>query len=196
MTTPALSFKERYTYADYLTWEDEERWELIEGIAYSMSPGPNTRHQRLVRELGLKIGNFLSGKTCEMFTAPFDVRLPQSGQSGEESDTVVQPDVAVFCDPNKLDKQGAVGAPDWVIEVLSPSTIHKDQHLKLLLYQTHGVREYWMVDPETERVMVHRLDEALLRYTMPQMYDRTDTVVSAVFPELNIVLEDIFGVAG
>ncbi|HAA22645.1 MAG TPA: Uma2 family endonuclease [Cytophagales bacterium] len=195
MTSPAISLKERYTYKDYLTWGDEERWELIDGVAYNMSPGPNTKHQFISQELSGIIWSFLKGKSCRVVTAPFDVRLPKAGQSEDETDTVVQPDVAVFCDPKKFVKQGAIGAPDWVIEVLSPSTATKDLHLKGFLYQSHGVREYWIVDPEKEQVIVHRLNEELQRYTLPQFYDRTDSLTSAVLPELTISLDEIFKAA-
>ncbi|MEL6537100.1 MAG: Uma2 family endonuclease [Bacteroidota bacterium] len=195
MTSPALSPKNRYTYKDYLTWEEEERWELIEGIAYSLSPGPSTKHQLVTGELFGLIWSFLKGKFCRVLTAPFDVCLPKANQSEEESDTVVQPDVAVFCDPNRLSNQGAKGAPDWVIEVLSPSTAAKDLNLKAMLYQTHGVREYWIVDPDKEQVIVNRLDEDLKRYTFPQVFDRTDTLSSTVLPELSIALEEVFQAA-
>ncbi|MEL6538136.1 MAG: Uma2 family endonuclease, partial [Bacteroidota bacterium] len=120
---------------------------------------------------------------------------PNSQQNVEETDTVVQPDLSVICDPTKLDEKGAKGAPDWVIEILSPGTADKDLHLKLLLYQTHGVREYWIVDPEKELVMVHRLHNELLRYTLPQIFVRKESLASLVLPKLTISLEEIFQAA-
>ena len=195
MTSPAVSYKDRYTYQDYLSWPDGERWELIEGVAYNMSPAPNEKHQRISQNLSSTIWAFLKGKTCRVYSAPFDVRLPEPGQSADETDTVVQPGISVFCDTKKLDNQGAVGAPDWVIEILSPSTATKDLNLKLLLYQTHGVGEYWIVDPETERVLVHHFDTKLKRYTLPHTFERTDTLGSITLPEFTVELETLFQAA-
>ncbi|HAA10462.1 MAG TPA: Uma2 family endonuclease [Cytophagales bacterium] len=195
MSSPAISYKDRYNYKDYLSWNEGERWELIDGIAYNMSPGPSTLHQRISRDLSRTIGNYLEGNTCELFSAPFDVILAEANQTAEESSTVVQPDIAIFCNPKKIKAQGAHGAPDWVIEILSPGTANKDQYEKLLLYQTHGVREYWIVDPEEEIVKIHRLDKELKRYTLPQTHDRSDAVSSSVLPELTISLEEVFRAA-
>ena len=194
MAPVAHSFKDRYTYADYKTWPDDERWELIEGVAYNMSPAPTRKHQRLVGELYRRIGNYLDGKSCEVNPAPFDVRLPEVGQDTDDTYTVVQPDVSVFCDRTKLDDAGAKGAPDWVIEVLSPSTEKKDLSVKLPLYQTHGVREYWVVDPELEQVKVYQLN-AQGYYTVPKEFPRTETVASVIFPELTIDLASVFAAA-
>ena len=193
MDHPTLSKDKRYTYADYQAWPDEERWELIDGVAYNMTPAPNTRHQKISSALHGIIWSFLRGKTCQVFPAPFDVRLPKANQSEKESDTVVQPDLSVFCDPKKIDEKGAIGAPDWVIEVLSPSTLKKDVGVKTLLYQAHGVAEYWLVDPEAETISVLRFDPGLKRYGLGQEFTREHSVAPAQFPGLSIALEEVFG---
>ena len=156
MADPARNLDERFTYGDYKMWPDEERWELIGGQAWSISPAPSTRHQgiqvRLVSELAL----FLKGKSCRVFDAPFDVLLPSGDELEDEIDTVVQPDIVVYCDKSKLTARGACGAPDLVAEILSPSTSKKDFNEKFNLYEKHRVREYWVVDPGNESILVFR----------------------------------------
>ncbi|MDL2319259.1 Uma2 family endonuclease, partial [Eubacteriales bacterium OttesenSCG-928-A19] len=137
-----------YTYADYAQWDGIERYELIDGQAYMLA-SPSVRHQRVFRELFKQFAVYLAGKTCEVFSAPFDIRL----NAAAEDDIVVQPDITVICDPRKIeDGQSCKGAPDMVIEILSPSTARYDQNRKLDLYLEAGVREYWIVDPEMRSV--------------------------------------------
>ena len=176
---------ERYTYADYCMWDDSQRWELIDGIPYSMSPAPAPRHQYICGQLIRRIGNFLDGKSCKVYPAPFDVRLAADG----EDDTVVQPDISVVCDRSKIDERGCSGAPDWVIEVLSPSTASKDTVKKMALYQRVGVREYWIVDPERNTVHVYILKDGLY---FSKGYCETDRVPVVVLDGLEINLPDIF----
>ncbi|MEL6533825.1 MAG: Uma2 family endonuclease [Bacteroidota bacterium] len=192
MTPPALSFAEKYTYADYLQWPDEERWELIEGIPYNMTPAPTRKHQRIIARLTYFIEGFLLEKPCELAVSPFDVQLPKANQSVDESDTIVQPDLAVFCDTSTLTEKGAVGAPDWVIEILSPSTANKDMTVKSILYQAHGVKEYWIVDPQEDKVQVFLLDTERNQFGIPQRYDVEATLSPALFPDLKIALEKVF----
>jgi len=156
MGDPNLAPNERFTYRHYRTWPDSERWELIEGRAWAMSPAPRTRHQVISGRLSRWIGNFLEDKPCQVFTAPFDVLLPEADESDDEVDTVVQPDIVVYCDRSKLTEAGARGAPNLVVEILSPSTSKKDQHEKFDLYERHGVGEYWVVDPGNRSLMVYR----------------------------------------
>jgi Uma2 family endonuclease len=149
-----------YTYGDYRTWADEERWELIDGAAWAMSPAANRYHQALSVELGRQISNFLQGKPFRMYQAPFDVLLPESADQDDDAvTTVVQPDVVVICDRAKLTPAGCTGAPDWIVEILSPRTARKDFELKLHLYERHGVREYWIVDPGNRFVHVYLLGQ-------------------------------------
>jgi Uma2 family endonuclease len=148
----------RFTYGQYKTWPEEERWELIDGHAWAMSPAPRRRHQKLSGRLFAKMHGFLEGQPCEVYEAPFDVLLPEAD---DEVGTVVQPDIVVFCDRSRLTEAGARGAPDLVVEILSPSTSKKDQREKFELYQRHGVREYWIVDPAGEWLCVYRLIEGM-----------------------------------
>ena len=143
-----LSPGERFTYRHYRTWPDEERWELIDGQAWSMSPAPMREHQELSARLFNMVYDLLKGKPCKAYDAPFDVLPPGSEEKDDEVDTVVQPDIAVFCDDSKLTKRGARGAPGRIIEILSPRTAKKDYEVKHRLYERHGVREYWIVDPK------------------------------------------------
>ena len=146
-----------HTYGEYLAWPDERRYELIDGLAYATSPAPSRQHQQLVGELFSQIHARLRGHRCQVYVAPFDVRLPRGNEADAAIDTVVQPDIAVFCDRSRLDDRGARGAPDWVIEVLSPATASHDQLLKCDLYERHGVTEYWLVHPVDGLVTVYRL---------------------------------------
>lgn len=149
-----------YTYADYQQWTEDERWELIDGVAYAMT-APLRIHQEVVFEVGGQIRDYLKSQSaaCKAYVAPFAVRLPKANQSDEQTDTVVEPDIIVVCDKTKLDRCGCRGAPNWVIEVLSASTALKDMNLKRDLYEKHSVKEYWIVQPEERWVMVYTLNE-------------------------------------
>jgi Uma2 family endonuclease len=134
-----------YTYADYLTWRMDEMVELIHGKIYKMSPAPASKHQLVAGELYRQIANYLLKKPCQVFIAPFDVRLPSSKKKGDEFiDTVVQPDICVICDAYKIDESGCLGAPNWIIEILSPHTSHKDIRTKYDVYEKSKVKEYWL----------------------------------------------------
>lgn len=156
MALPAK--KARYTFADCLVWDENERIEIINGKIFMMAP-PSSRHQEVCFELGRQFGNFLEGKQCRVYPAPFGVRLfEQDGNLPEDVDTMVEPDISVVCDRNKIDKHGCKGAPDLIIEVLSPSTRRHDRLVKLNLYQQAAVREYWIADPDTQSVQVFLWD--------------------------------------
>ena len=159
----------RHSYADYLTWPDDLRYELIDGVAYLMSPAPARRHQEIVGEVFRQASNRLVGKPCRAFIAPFDVRLPKANEADEEVDTVVQPDVLVVCDAGKLDARGMRGAPDWVVGVLSPATSSHDQTIKLATYERAGVPEVWLVHPADRLVTVYRLEDGA--YGRPKISD-------------------------
>lgn len=155
MSRPAEHLGERFTYADVLRWPEDERWEVIEGVPQAMSPAPSTAHQRFAGELHRQIANFLVDHPCQVFMAPFDVRLAAPGAPPEEVTTVVQPDLVVLCDLAGLDERGYQGTPEWIIEVLSPSTSARDQITKLALYEAYGVRFYWLVHPIDHVVTVY-----------------------------------------
>lgn len=173
-----------FTYADALTWPEDERWELIDGEAYAMT-APSRAHQTVVGELFIQIGSFLRGKPCLPFVAPFDIRLPRGQEADKDIRTVLQPDIAVICDRDKLDDRGCRGAPDWVIEVLSPSTAAKDQIQKLAIYEWAGVREVWLVHPADRVVSVYTLD-AEQRYGKPAIHETAGSLAPALFPDLLI----------
>lgn len=171
-----------FSYADYCRWPDDERWELIDGEAYALVT-PGLAHQTVVGELFVQVANFLRGKPCRPFVAPFDVRLPHRNERDDETITVVQPDITVVCDPAKLDERGCRGAPDWVIEVLSPSTAAKDQIQKLAAYERAGVQEMWLVHPTDHVVIIYTLNTDGA-YGKPAIHETTGNLPSGLFPEL------------
>jgi Uma2 family endonuclease len=144
-----------FSYADYLAWPEHERWQLLDGHAYAMAP-PSTAHQRVVFELGRQIGNQLQGKPCQGFSAPMGVRLPVGGEADDDVRTVFEPDLLVVCDPSKIDARGVRGAPDFIIEVLSPSTAAFDLVDKRQRYESAGVGELWLIDPVSSVLTVYR----------------------------------------
>jgi Uma2 family endonuclease len=183
MTLPKEN--QHYTYADYCSWDDNERWELIDGVSYLMSPAPMRVHQEIIRELAYQLTAFLKGKPCKLFIAPFDVRL----NADTYDDTVVQPDLLIVCDRSKLNDKCCVGAPDMVIEILSQSTGRHDKFVKFKLYQDAGVREYWMVDPDTKTVQACTLENGKYITTM---YGDTDTASVHILDGCTINLKDVF----
>lgn len=185
-----LDNNKTYTYSNYLTWQFKERIELIKGRLFKMTPAPARKHQGISLELASQFRNYLRKKKCKVYTAPFDVRFP-NGENDEETYTVVQPDICVICDVSKLDDKGCVGAPDLIIEILSPSTAEKDAKIKFQLYEEHGVKEYWMVEPDYNLVEVFILDENR-KYQFRGKYSKSDKVKVGIFNDLEIVLEDVF----
>ena len=175
----------RYTYADYASWDDENRYELIDGVAFIMS-APSTVHQRILTEMLRQLANFLYGKQCEVFIAPFDVCL---NARGDDDDTVVQPDILVICDDSKLDKKRCNGAPDLVIEIVSPSSSRHDRFKKLNKYLYAGVREYWIVDPDDKILTVHVLEDS--KYVIGA-YGSDDSVPVNVLEGCEINLSEVF----
>jgi len=191
MAPLAKELDKRFNYADYLTWPDDERWEIIEGVAYDMSPAPSTEHQGISFRLSGILYDFLKDKECEAFAAPFDVRLAAGkDEADEEIQTVVQPDLAVICDQSRLDKRGCLGAPDITVEILSPATSYKDQTEKLLLYEKHGVKEYWIFNPDAKYVMIYRLEG--VKYGKPEYLTESDTLESKTLRGLKIELSDVW----
>ena len=183
--------KDRYTFADVLAWDDGERAELIDGEIFLMAPAPSRGHQKVSGALFAQLYNYLEGKRCEVYHPPFDVRLfERDGDGPEDVDTVVEPDITVVCDPSKLDDRGCKGAPDMVVEILSPSTRRHDRLVKLDLYQRAGVREYWIVNPEDKTVQVLTLKNGLL---LPQEdYGRKDMAKVNVLDDCLIDLNKVF----
>jgi len=179
------SAEKRYTYADYASWDDEIRYELIDGVPYMMS-APSRIHQKISVELSRQLANFLKGKPCEVYHAPFDVCL---NAKGDDDDTVVQPDILVVCNMSKLDGKRCNGAPDMAIEILSPSSKSHDSLLKFNKYMQTGVREYWIVDPDAKTVRVCILNGG--KYDM-QDYSAIDTIPVHVLDGFLIDLREVF----
>lgn len=183
--------KDRYTFADVLAWDDGERAELIDGEVFLMAPAPSRAHQEISGEMFRQLANYLEGKKCKVYHAPFDVRLfEKDGDVPEDVYTVVEPDITVVCAPSKLDDHGCKGAPDMVVEILSPSTQRHDRLVKLGLYQRAGVREYWIVDPDSQTVQVLTLSDRLL---LPhEVYDRKGVAKVNVLDGCFIELSKVF----
>lgn len=191
MALPAK--KQSYTYADYLAWDGGDRFELIEGEAVMLA-SPSTIHQLISGELYRQLANYLEGKKCRVISAPYDVRLfEEEDDRPDDVQTVVQPDISVICDPNKLDDHGCKGAPDLTLEILSPSNAYHDLLVKLNLYQQAGVREYWVVSPEDKTVHVFLLDGGALK--LCKVYNASDiakvNVLDGCFIELSKVFAQV-----
>jgi len=179
-----VDYSRKYTYSDYLEWDDDVRYELIDGVPYLMS-SPTWQHQEILGSLHLQIGNYLKGKKCKVFFAPFDVRL----NADTFDNTIVQPDIVVICDSNKMMKTGYVGGPDMAIEVLSPSTTRMDNNIKFSKYLQAGVREYWVVDPDNKTLAVHTLKDG--EY-WTQVYRDDDKAPVHILEDCVIDLAEVF----
>jgi len=189
MALPLKKSDQRYTYKEYCSWPDDERWELIDGVAYNMSPAPSSRHQGLSFDLARQIGNFLEKRECKAFSAPFDVFLPTFPLKTEnEIDTVVQPDISVICDKSKIIEKGCLGSPDLIIEILSPSTSKRDLNGKFQLYERSGVKEYWVVDPGNRYIRVFHLQT---EGKESGKYDEGKLVPPAEWGEENTIVESV-----
>lgn len=180
-----------FTYENYVQWGDDHRWELIDGVAFNMSPSPSRKHQKISMELAWQLRTFLKDKSCEVYAAPFDVRLPEHNEPDEEIKTVVQPDISVICDKNKLDDKGCRGVPDLIIEIVSPFTARRDMKDKLFLYEHHGVKEYWIVHPEEKIIMQYKLEKNN-RYGRASILTDEDTILTDILPGLTVDLNLVF----
>ncbi|MGM0601519.1 MAG: Uma2 family endonuclease [Candidatus Rifleibacteriota bacterium] len=176
--------QEFFTYRDYLGWDDDDRLEIINGQVYSMSPAPMRIHQEVSGNLFYQIKDFLQDSPCKVYTAPFDVRLPEENEDEHTASNVVQPDISIICDEKKLDKKGCVGAPDWVIEILSSSTASKDHVKKRYLYEKHGVKEYWLIHPLERTATIYALKEN--KFEFKGIFDDKAELQSTVFPDFKI----------
>lgn len=184
-----LDFGKTYTYADYLTWKFKERVELLKGRIFRMSPAPNRKHQQIVGNLYFKLRSTFANEQCKLYFAPFDVRLPRISKDNQEIITVVQPDICIVCDPNKLDGKGCIGAPDLIIEILSPGNSQKELKNKFDLYEEAGVKEYWLVYPSEESVIINVLEGGAYKTLRPIGDGNVD---SPTFSELSVPLSEIF----
>ncbi len=187
-----LGKKTKYSYADYLLWPDDERWEIIDGVPYSMSPAPVPNHQRISMELSRQIANYLVDKSCEIFTSPIDVRfVKEIKENNEDIFDVVQPDIIIVCDKKKIDDKGCIGPPDIVIEILSPSTASRDFLKKRMLYEKNKVKYYWIVSPDEKEIYIHQLQDNS-KYGDPDIYKEKDKIKISNFKDLEIDLSHVF----
>jgi len=187
-----LDLKGNYTYADYLLWNFKERVELIKGKIVKMSPAPSTSHQRISGELTYLLSKVFRKSKCQMFVAPFDVRLVNYKQSTQDNQivTVVQPDLCVVCDSNKLDEKGCIGSPDLIIEILSPGNSNREMTIKFDLYEENGVKEYWIVEPAENSIFIYTLKQG--KYIGLKPCIEGQIITSPLFPELDFEIEKVF----
>ncbi|MEI6214826.1 MAG: Uma2 family endonuclease [Desulfuromonadales bacterium] len=192
MAYPQAHYGDKFSYADYLTWPDNERWEIIDGVPYAMSPAPGSKHQQIQAGLIAQLYVQLKGRQCQVYGAPFDVRLCENkDQQDDEVESVVQPDVVVVCDRNKVDERGCNGAPDVVLEILSPTTSKYDLSDKRYLYERHGVEELWFIHPIDKTAMIFYLQKNG-RYESPVVYGSDATVSLKSVSEVKIDLGSVF----
>jgi len=194
METLNLDLNKRYSYADYLTWADNVRRELFEGFIKLMSPSPSNKHQYVSNNINGFIWNYLRKKQCRIYQAPSDVRLPKEikNKDDRQTFTVVQPDIYVVCDLSKLDDRGCCGAPDLIIEIVSPKNSKRDVKDKFKIYEENGVREYWIVNPNDENVNVFTLNENGI-YQLVGIYSNEDKIPVNIFNgDLEIDLSEVF----
>jgi len=187
-----LDLNKRYSYADYLTWLDDVRRELINGFIKMMS-APLSAHARVSSNISWHLKSVIRRNKgeCEVFYAPFDVRFPKQGETAyDRIDTVVQPDICVICDPSKIDERGCCGAPDMIVEILSPSTLKKDTTEKFALYEESGVKEYWIVHPKDKAITVFLLQDG--KYDAGTLYELEGKVPVHIFDNYLIDLDEIF----
>jgi Uma2 family endonuclease len=183
-----LDLTKQYSYSDYLKWQFQERVELIKGFILKMSPAPSMVHQRISNNLSFELNNYFKRKSCDVFVAPFDVRLPIP--SAKKDSTVVQPDLCVICDESKLDARGCNGTPDLMVEIISQNNSKHDVHTKFNLYQEAGVKEYWILEPNDKILLVYTLVNNVFIGLKPQV--EGEDIKSPLFPELVIALDDVF----
>ncbi len=188
---PLAQEKGNYSYADYLMWPEDERWEIIDGIAY-LQAAPSPTHQEILVSLLAQFHYYFSGKLCKVYPAPFCVRLTKDDEKlNEDIKKVVEPDITIVCDKSKIDERGCKGAPDLIIEIISPSSIKMDRFIKFNSYEKAGVREYWIVEPEGKIVNVFLLQDDQ-RYGRPETYVEDGEIKVSIFTDLIIDLKPVF----
>jgi len=185
-----LDSSKRYTYADYIGWDFKERVELIMGKLFKMSPAPTSRHQILSMDISGQLWGYLKGKSCRVYAAPFDVRLPRKSNADKDIITIVQPDISVICDKSKVDTKGCLGAPDIVVEILSPRNNEMELNNKFDIYEESGVKEYWIVSPQDNTFIVNTLTDG--RYITSRPMAAGKIFKSSVLPGFSIDLKELF----
>ena len=181
-----------YSYADYLSWQLDEMVELIRGKVFRQAAAaPRRIHQEVSMVLSNILYEFLKGKNCKVYVAPFDVRLPVSSRKHKDIDTVVQPDLCVVCDPEKLDELGCIGAPDLIVEILSPGNNKKELQLKYEVYEASGVKEYWVIHPDERTLLIYTLEAG--KYHSSRLYTMGDCINSQALAGFELDLDEVFG---
>jgi Uma2 family endonuclease len=188
-----LDVSKTYTYADYLKWTFDERLELIKGKIFKMSPAPGSVHQLISGAIFAELYNYLKGKPCKVFHAPFDVRLNKCSINNKDIQTVVQPDISVVCNPLKIDEKGCLGAPDIVVEILSPGNNKKELQNKYEVYEENGVLEYWIIHPSEKTFLRYSLVEN--RYQASRLLTTGDEVITPILPGFVLKLDELFAAA-
>mgnify|MGYP006192367219 CR=1 FL=1 len=187
---PSTSYEGKYSYADYLNWQMDDMVEIIKGKLFKMTPAPSRLHQKIALKLGSDLLHFLQGKPCEVYVAPFDVRLPTFSPKNEDIYTVVQPDICVICDKSKLDDAGCIGAPDLIVEILSKGNNRKELQNKFEVYQESGVNEYWIIHPNEQTLLIYTLKNGV--FIPSKLFASGDTVNSISVLGFSLDLEDFF----
>jgi Uma2 family endonuclease len=183
-----LDLTKTYTYSDYLLWQFSERVELIKGYILKMSPAPSSNHQIILQNLNFSLLSYFNNKPCRVFVAPFDVRLPNDAKSNNT--TIVQPDLCIVCDLNKLDKKGYNGSPELIIEIVSRYNSKHDLNTKFKLYEEAKIKEYWIVNPNNNLILIYTLQDNIFIGSRP--YTTDDTIKSILFPDLEIDMNSVF----
>ena len=186
---PLLKPEHKYSYADYLTWNENERWEILDGVPY-MQSAPSRIHQEISMELSTQFHTYLKGKTCRVFAAPFCVRLDVENNDNDVKN-VVEPDITIVCDTSKLDERGCKGSPDMIIEILSQASGKNDKLVKFKKYEKAGVKEYWIVEPDQKLLSVFIL-QADGKYGRPEICSDDDKIQVSIFTDLIIDLKPVF----
>jgi Uma2 family endonuclease len=186
-----LDINKTYSYADYLKWKFDERIELIKGKIFKMSPAPSTNHQKISLYLTLELGNYLRKSPCQLFSAPFDVRLPRKSIENKEIITVLQPDLCVVCDPSKIDQKGCLGSPDIVVEILSPGNNKKELDSKFHVYEEALVKEYWIIHPDENTFFRYVLNNEN-KFIAERLLTSGSFVTTTILPSFKLDLEEMF----
>ena len=187
---PSISYDKIYTYSDYLNFDFDYMVELIRGKIYKMTPAPSVRHQNISNNLSFQFNMALRESVCKLLSAPTDIVLPIENRKNGKEHTVVQPDLAIFCDLSILKEKAAFGPPTLVVEILSPHTRKKDIQLKYDIYEEAGIKEYWVIMPNEELLEQFVLEKN--KYQRIQTYTREDAVTARAVEGLTVTLEEVF----
>ncbi|QPH41955.1 Uma2 family endonuclease [Pedobacter endophyticus] len=180
-----------YSYSNYLNWLFDDRVELIKGKVFKMSPAPSRVHQEICGNIFVSMKTFIEKSPSKVYTAPFDVRFPKESKEDSAVFTVLQPDICVICDKSKLDDRGCIGAPDLVVEILSPGNNKKELLHKYRVYEEFGVKEYWVVSQSDQSILIYTLND-MGRFQPSKIFTSSEKITSSVLPGFELALDDVF----